>query len=117
MDKTMYEFKKEAAKRKVKAVVDGTKRKVDQAVAWGMEHPAEAIAIAGMTIGGIKKLSSVAQTAMEERRRDLEFYDTRRGKYSKIKRRLTPREKQIVDERYSNKESYDKIFYDMGILR
>lgn len=117
MDKTMYEFKKEAAKRKVKAVVDGTKRKVDQAVAWGMEHPAEAVAVTGLAIRGIMKVSSVAQTVIEERRRNLEFWDPRTGRYSKIKRQLKPKERQIVIERYQNKEPYDKIFYDMKLLR
>lgn len=113
----MHDFKKEAAKRKVKAVIDGAKKKVDQAVIWGMEHPAEAIALAGLVVGGTKKVSSAIQTHEENKRRDTDYYDPRTGLHSWSKRKLKPKERMMIRERYDRGESYDRILYDMGLLR
>ena len=117
MDKTIYEFKKESAKRKAKAVLSDAKKKADEAVRWGMDHPAEAIALAGLLVGGVKKASSAYQTHAEDRRRDIDFYDPRTGRHSKARRKLKPYEQVRVTERYNRGESYDKILYEMGLLK
>lgn len=113
----LRDFKKESFKRKVKDAFASFKKKVDAAVAWGMEHPAEAIAIVTLTAGTIKKVSGASQSIAENRRRNLDLYDPRTGTHSIMKRTPTPEERMIIDQRYARGESYVHILYDMRLLK
>lgn len=113
----MRDFKIEALKRKVKEAGKKLKKNVDDVVAWGAEHPGEALALATLVLGTAKKVSGSIQSVAENHRRELDLYDPRTGRHSMLRRPLTPKEKLIIDERYSRGESYVRILYDMGLLK
>ena len=84
---------------------------------WVLEHPMEALAIAGSTGVTVRKVSNMYCAHREDVRRRRDFWDPRTGRHSNIKRDLKPWESEEVDERYQNGESYVKIFRDMKLLK
>ena len=111
------EFKKEAAKRKVKETVGKAMKTAKDIGHWCVDHPAEAITI-GLAAGAtIRKGLSWHQTAMENYRRKVDFYDPRTGRHSIAKHTLSPKQQVEIQRRYNNNESYAEILFDMGLLK
>lgn len=111
------EFKREAAKRKVKKAISDAGRTVKNVGHWCVEHPTEAITIALAGGAVIRKGLSWHQTAMENYRRKVDYYDPRNGRHSIAKHSLSPRQQVEIQRRYNNGESYAEILYDMGLLK
>lgn len=113
----LNEFKKEAAKRKVKKVVDDAKKTAKNVGRWCVNHPGEAITIglaAGTTINrGLKW----HQTAMENYRRKVDYYDPRTGHHAIAKHPLSPKQQAQIERRYRNGETYTEVLYDMRLLK
>ena len=104
--KLYFQQKKERAKEKLR----GLGR-------WIAEHPMETLAIAGGAAGVVKKTSNMYCAHREDVRRRRDFWDPRTGRHSIVKRDLKRWEEEEVDERYTNGESYVKIFRDMNLLK
>lgn len=117
MDKTMYEFKKEALKRKVWKCLNKVKEDGKELIKWGMDHPAEAIAILGITAGTVKKVSNAVETVAENRRREMDIYDPHTGMHHKLKQPLTARQKVEFEQRTRRGEGYASVLSDMNVLR
>jgi hypothetical protein len=117
MDKMMFDFKVEAAKRKAKEAGLKMKEGAEKVVMVAMEHPMESIALATAVIGSVNKISKAVAAKAEDRRRTLDLYDPRTGMHSWTRRPLKPSERLRIDERYARGESYAKILYDMGLLK
>lgn len=113
----LVDFKKEAAKRKLKAGVETVKIKVMQGVKWVSDHPAEAAA--GATGLGlfVKSLTKTSANHAEQRRREREFFEHSSGKWCEIKRKLTPREQVEAEARHKAGETWTQIFSDMRLLK
>lgn len=116
------EIKKQAHIEELKRKAYEVKQKAEQTVAktvnWALENPMQAIAALtalGTVTGKVAKIHSVNA---EQRKHDRKFYDPRTGKWSEAKRNLSRGEKMEIERRYlENKESYQRILFDMGILK
>lgn len=113
----LVDFKREAAKRKLKAGVETTKIKLMQGVKWVSDHPAEAAA--GVTGLGlfVKSVTKTSANHAEQRRREREFFEHSSGKWCEIKRKLTPREQVEAEARHKAGETWTQIFSDMCLLK
>lgn len=111
------DFKKEAKKREWKEKLEKVKQKANDGVAWVFNHPVESAGIATAVSVVLKKTLSYKQTKAEDRRRDVDFYDTRRGRHAISRRPLTRKEQIEVDRRFEAGESYIQILSDMGLLK
>ena len=99
---------------KAKAGVKNTGKAI---VNFAITRPAETVAIVGAGATLITKGTRAYAIHSENKRRDCDFYDTRTGRHSKSKRKLTPGEQVMVQGRFNNNEDYASILYDMGLLK
>ena len=111
------EFKRQVD-REAKDIYEDVKNKANTAIAWGMQHPGEALAILGLGAGVVKKGTSAWKTRMEDERRRYDFYDPRTGAHSRAKRCMTKEQAVQIERRWrEGKESYKEILYSMGLLK
>lgn len=101
-----YEIKKKAEETAVRTVN------------WALENPMQAIA-ALTALGTVtSKVAKIHSVNAEQRKHDRKFYDPRTGKWSEAKRNLSKGERLEIERRYlENRESYQRILFDMGILK
>lgn len=113
----LIDFKKEAAKRKLKGYVEAAKLNVIKGVKWVTEHPAEAAAsVTGLGLF-VKSVTKTSANHAEQRRREREFFEHSSGKWCEIKRKLTPREQVEAEARHKAGETWTQIFSDMRLLK
>ena len=116
------DIKKQARIEELKRKAIEIKEKAEQAavrtVNWEIENPMQALAALtalGTVTGKVAKIHSVNA---EQRKHDRKFYDPRTGKWSEAKRNLSKGERLEIERRYlENRESYQRILFDMGILK
>lgn len=113
------DFRKEAKKREREEKFDRyVKQPVKTVIYWAACNPIAAIGtFSAVAVPLATKAMRVHQEHIEDRRRLVDWYDTRRGKHVMIRRPLTRKEQIEVDRRYENKESYTSIFADMELLK
>ncbi len=113
----LVDFKKEAAKRKLKAGVETVKTGITKGVKWVTKHPAEAAAgVTGLSLF-VKSLTKTSANHAEQRRREREFFEHSSGKWCEIKRKLTPREQVEAEVRHKAGETWTQIFSEMRLLK
>lgn len=110
-------FKKELKRRQLKEKV---KSKVDQAMEFVKEHPAESFALA-TTVGGglfglIKRRDRNSAIREQQRLKDEYIYDRSLGTYWKLRRKRTAGENLEIERRRKNGESLGDILASMKLL-
>lgn len=88
-----------------------------KALDWCSKNPMAAASLGGAAVAGLKTVRKLANNHYEEVDRRRRFYDPRTGRYTYIRRDLTPAEDAYVTRRFKNGESYSEIFYDMGLIK
>lgn len=121
MDKTLFSFKVEATKRKIKGKIDEGVEVVKEAGNWAIEHPMEALAIGSAAATGVYNLARVITKNRaikhEQYIADCRFYDPRYGEYVFSKRKLTTGERNRLKDIYNSdrKMSYSQALTKMGL--
>ena len=84
-----------------------------------VNHPVESLTVLGGAAAVTKKLCKAYSVHTENVRRELEFWDPRTGRYTRAKRKLSPKERLEIDRRYRNdrNESYVSILSDMNLMK
>lgn len=124
MTKEAFNQKVENAKTKVKGTVEKGKEKARAVAAWCIDHPAETIGIATVTVAATKeankligKAASIHAIHEEEKRRKLERYDPVTHSWATLRRPLNSREQEEFAERRQNGESAILILKSMNVLK
>lgn len=111
-------FKLEEKKRKVAKKAGEIK---DTLVDLWRNDKGEVIMVSTLLIGGFKAVCGTVRKheviKSEQNHRDLDHYDPRTGVWSQSKRKLSKKERLVMDERYKNGESKIKILEDLGVLK
>lgn len=107
---------------KLKNMVDISNRKdkvkdgIGKIFSWGCENPDEALATLVAISGVVWKGHKILKDHNEAERKKRQFYDRRRGCWSEARRNPTPYERDVIDTRYKNGESYNHILRTMNLL-
>lgn len=106
-------FKIEAKKRQIK-------EKLGQAWEFAKEHPAEALALATATVGGltglVKRADRHATIRKEQELKDRYIYDRSLGKYWKTRKAPSVGQQLEIERRKKNGESMGDILSSMRLL-
>ena len=117
MDKTMFKFKVEEAKRNVKYRAKQVTNTISN---FCVQHPTAAAIIGTSVVSGVTALAKDARREhrikKENDRRDSRIYDRKADMWLETRRPLTNREKAKLTERYNNGESKYEILKDMHLL-
>lgn len=118
MDKTMFKFKVEEARRNVAYKAKQVKNGV---VNFCVQNPAAAAVIGSTLLGAgttiVKDVRKDYRIKKENDRRDSRIYDRKADQWFETKRPLSNNEKAKLTERYNNGESKYEILKDMHLLR
>lgn len=97
------------------------KYRTGQAIAWTVDHAEIVVPIVLAAIpAGAKIIHSTNRAraeAIEQKRRDVDWYDPVAGEHVITKRKLTPKEKCEVARRRREGETVTEILYDMGLIK
>lgn len=118
--KSKVDEKANDLKWKLRLKAEQAKNLGRDAVAWGMNHPAEAVGIIGGTatlIGGINKIGRRREKRREEKEKATRVYDNRTGSYVYLRKPLTQNQQVMLATRQMNGESTTLILKSMGVLK
>ena len=101
----------------IKEKVDKGKKAAKATIKWASENPTLALACLGALTATGNKAYRAARDHHDEVIHERRYYDPRRGKYSTARRNLRNWEKEEIDKRYSNGESYQQILMSMDLLK
>ena len=109
----LKKFKIEAKKRQIK-------EKVREAWEFAKEHPAESLALATATVGGltglIKRADRHSAIRKEQELKDRYIYDRSIGKYGKTRKVPSTGQQLEIERRKKNGESMGDILSSMRLL-